>query len=175
MGVTSERLPNQLARSRAANSQTRVFMAFVYSVTFILAALAIHQVVSLVMSWSQNKLDDLHYGRPRTMHLQGIVGHEDAEGRPTHFIALNLDRQVVVLELPGGDASKVRSLPGPYLFGDNQELTPVILSLRDVDHDGHPDLLINVRNEQIVYLNKEGAFRLPTADEQAQLIQEQGP
>jgi hypothetical protein len=43
-----------------------------------------------------------------------------------------------------------------------------------MDNDGHVDLLLNVRNEQIVYLNKDGAFRMPTAAEQAQLAQGQG-
>jgi hypothetical protein len=45
-----------------------------------------------------------------------------------------------------------------------------LLSLRDMDGDGQLDLLLDVRNEQIVYLNKDGAFRLPTPAEQAALV-----
>ena len=94
-------------------------------------------------------------------------------GKPTHLMALNLNRQVVVVEIPGGDASKTRTISGPYLFGANEDLTPVTLSLRDMDGDGLPDLLVDVRREQIVYLNRDGAFRLPNADEQARLYTEQ--
>jgi hypothetical protein len=97
------------------------------------------------------------------------VGHEGDTGQATHFIAMNLNRQVVVLELPGGDASQVRSLPGPYLFGAGEDLTPVAMALQDVDGDGQADLLLDVRSERIVYLNKDGSFRLPTGEEQRQL------
>ena len=33
---------------------------------------------------SQIKLDDLHYGRPRTAQLDAWVGHNEAAGTPTH-------------------------------------------------------------------------------------------
>jgi hypothetical protein len=82
-------------------------------------------------------------------------------------MALNLNRQATVVELPGGDPTKARTIAGPYLFGADEHLTPVLLSLRDMDGDGTVDLLLDVRSEQIVYLNKNGAFRLPTADEQS--------
>lgn len=144
-----------------------------YGVTFVLAAFAVYVLVGAVVSWGQVRLDDLRYGRPRTTHLEGYVGHgAEVEGRPTRFVGLNIDRQVVVLELPGGDTTQVRSLPGPYLFGANEDLTPVLLSLGDMDGDGLRDLVVNVRNEQIVYLNRDGGFRLPTPDEQSRLVQE---
>jgi hypothetical protein len=43
-----------------------------------------------------------------------------------------------------------------------------------MDRDGLDDLIIDVRNEQIVYLNRDGSFRLPTPEEQQQLLQEHG-
>lgn len=145
-----------------------------YGITFVLAALAIYVLVGAVVDWGRIRLDDLRYGRPRTTHLEGYVGHAgEIEGRPTRFIGLNIDRQVIVLELPGGDSTQVRSIPGPYLFGANEDLTPVLLSLRDMDGDGLEELIINVRNEQIVYLNRDGGFRLPTPEEQSRLVQEQ--
>jgi hypothetical protein len=144
-----------------------------YLVTFVLAALAVYVLVGAVVNWGQVRLDDLRYGRPRTTHLEGYVGHGgEVEGRPTRFVGLNIDRQVVVLELPGGDTTQVRSLAGPYLFGADESLTPVLLSLRDMDGDGLQDLIVDVRNEQIVYLNRDGGFRLPTPDEQSRLVQE---
>jgi hypothetical protein len=47
--------------------------------------------------------------------------------------------------------------------------------VHDVDGDSQPDLLLNIRREQIVYLNRDGAFRLPTPEEQAQLTRQPGP
>ncbi|MEI6180650.1 MAG: hypothetical protein WCP31_07845 [Chloroflexales bacterium] len=50
----------------------------------------------------------------------------------------------------------------------------MLLSLRAVDADGQHDLMISVRNEQLVYLNRDGGFRLPTPDEQQRIAQELG-
>jgi hypothetical protein len=58
---------------------------------------------------------------------------------------------------------------GPYLFGADQALTPIELRTQDVDGDGTLDLLMTIQREQVVYLNKDGMFRLPTAAEQAGL------
>jgi hypothetical protein len=126
-------------------------------------------VVSLAMGKLHTVVDDLRYGRPRTTQINGFVGHDEAAGQPTHLMAINLNRQVVVVELPGGDPAKARSIAGPYLFGADEDLTPVVLSLYDADRDGQVDLLLDVRRELLVYLNKDGAFRLPTAEEDAQL------
>lgn len=145
-------------------------------ITALLAILAIYVLMSAVVEWAQVGIDDLRYGRPRAMHLEGFVGHSgETATQPTHFIALNLDRQVMVVEIPGGDPAQVRSFAGPYLFGANEDLTPVLLSLHDVDGDGYNDLLIDVRNERVIYLNRDGSFRLPNAEEQQLLMQEHQP
>jgi hypothetical protein len=140
-----------------------------YGVTLILAAAAIYVVVSLLLGKANVLIDDLRYGRPRTTQIDAFVGHEEINGQPTHLMAINLNRQVMVIELPGGDAAKARTLSGPYLFGANEELTPLQLHLQDLDGDGQPDLLLDIRQEQLVFLNRDGAFRLPTPEEQAAL------
>ncbi|MFV9504176.1 MAG: hypothetical protein AB4911_06385 [Oscillochloridaceae bacterium umkhey_bin13] len=169
-------------RGREINQQRDVMRlprsleATAYGVTFVLAAVAIYLIVGTVINWGQVRLDDLRYGMPRTTHLEGTIGHSaELSGQATRFIGLNLERQIVVLVLPGGDASQVQSLPGPYLFGSSEDLVPVLLSLRDVDRDERPDLVVYVRNEQLVYLNRDEGFRLPTPEEQRQLVQEQQP
>lgn len=174
MAVTSKELRTSRARGQRGFLLWSSLSPVAYAVTFVLAALALYVIISTMVAWGQERLDDIRYGRPRTTHLVGLVGHEGKQGQPTHFIAMNLDRQVVVLELPGGDASKVRSLPGPYLFGAGEDLTPVMLELQDVDKDGYNDLVMIIRNEQVVYLNRDASFRLPTPEEQRQLVQEQG-
>lgn len=168
MAVTSKNLYPSRAPSRSV-SVPQGLLPISYGITALLAMLAIYALVSAIVGWGSVRLDDLRYGRPRTAQLSAVVGHEGGTGQPTHFIAMNLNRQIMVFELPGGDATQVRSLPGPYLFGAGEDLTPVTMALQDVDGDGQADLLLDVRRERIVYLNKDGAFRLPTGDEQRQL------
>ena len=117
--------------------------------TLVLAAAAIYVVISLLLGKVSVLADDLRYGRPRTTQIDAFVGHEETAGLPTHLMAINLNRQVMVIELPGGEAAKTRTLSGPYLFGANEELTPLQLHLQDLDGDGKPDLLLDIRQEQL--------------------------
>jgi hypothetical protein len=173
MAVTSKEI--QETRPTRSLPLPRSVGPIAYLITGVLAMLAIYVLVGAAVSWVQIRIDDVRYGRPRTTHIEGLVGHgPESTAQPTRLIGMNIDRQVVVLELPAGDPAQVRSLPGPYLFGANEDLTPVLLSLRDMDRDGLDDLIIDVRNEQIIYLNRDGSFRLPTSDEQKQLLQEHG-
>lgn len=175
MSVQCENLPSYRRKEALAASSPAPPIRLAHLLVYLLALVALYLLVSKCVHWGHIMLNDLRYGRPRTAHLAGFVGHNDSYDTPTRFIALNLHRQIVVLELPGGDASQVRSFPGPYLFGAEEELTPVTLNLRDMDDDGLSDLLIIVHNEQVVYLNREGTFRLPSPEEQAQMAQEHGP
>ncbi len=169
MAVTSREIRVLQPYQSAAPWVQRSF-SVVHLATLLVGMLAIYVLVGWVVAWGQVRLDDLRYGRPRTMHLSGFVGRaEEAHGQPTHFIAMNLNQQVIVLELPGSDPTRVRSWPGPYLFGAHEHLTPVIINLADVDGDGLPDVLLNVRNEQVVYLNRDGGLRLPTPEERTLL------
>ncbi|HEU5097642.1 MAG TPA: hypothetical protein VFU22_01265 [Roseiflexaceae bacterium] len=174
MAVTHKSLRSaQAAQPRGGGVFYRV-QILAYAMTLILAAVAIYVVVSLLLGKLNVLIDDLRYGRPRTTQINAFVGHDEANGQPTHLIAINLNRQVMVIELPGGDAAKTRTLSGPYLFGANEDLTPLGLQLRDMDGDGNPDLLLDIRQEQLVYLNRDGAFRLPTPEEQAALQRANG-
>src|SRR5215469_16870910 len=80
-----------------------------------------------------NMKDDLHYGRPRTFQIDAVVGQNDSASNPSHFIALNLNGRIEVIEFPGGDASKARIYLGPQLYGSGQDLIPVTLSFVDVN------------------------------------------
>lgn len=143
-----------------------------YSVTALLALLAVYVLLSSAINWGRTLVDDLRYGRPRTFHLSANVGRPEEVGAPTHLIAMNLDRQIVVLEIPGGDATRTRALPGPYLFGASEDLTPVTLRLRDVNADKAPDLIVSVKDEELVYLNRDASFQLITAEERQQLLRQ---
>lgn len=170
MAVTS-RTMHTGRRIWSRNRQVpRAMHALLYGAALISGALVVYALVGALIGRINVLIDDIRYGYPRTMHVQAFVGHGEAAGQPTHLIAMNLDRQVVVLELPGGDPSRVRSITGPYLFGADEHLTPVIIGLSDVDGDALLDLLLDIRRERIVYLNRDGEFRLPTPAEQARLI-----
>ena len=89
-----------------------------------------------------------------------MVGHNhDAPDHPSHFLALNLNRHILVIELPADDPSKARIYSGPVLLGQGQELTPVTLSFQDVNGDGKPDLLVWVGDTHVEFLNDGGGFR----------------
>lgn len=111
---------------------------------------------SLFVSWWQRYQDDLHYGRPRTFQMDAVVGHNDSPEHPTHFIFLNLDRHVQIIEIPGGDASKMRVFVGPVLFGDGQDLTPVTGEIRN--DNGRNDLIVHIQNQEIVFINDGTTF-----------------
>ena len=134
-----------------------------------IAVLAAYVAVSAAVEWTQVKLDDIQYGRPRTTQIDAYVGHGEADGVPSHFIAMNLNRRITVLEMPGGDSTKATTIVGPYLFGAGEDLTPVQVSAQDVNLDGKPDLVVSVRNEQLTYLNDGTAFKLITPEEHAAL------
>lgn len=109
-------------------------------------------------SWWHVYQDDLHYGRPRTSQLDAVVGHNDSRSNPTHFIFINLNRHVEIIEIPGGDATHSRVYIGPTLLGDGQDLTPVTGEIRDVNHDGKPDLILHIQDQQIIFLNDGTTF-----------------
>lgn len=174
MAVTHKSMRSAPGARPGTTAQPQRLYSTMYVVTLVLAAVAIYVLVGFMLGKAQIVIDDVRYGRPRTTQLDAFVGHEEANGQPTHLLAINLNRQATIIELPGGDAAKARTITGPYLFGADEDLTPLHLSVRDMDGDGQVDLLLDVRNEQVVYLNKEGVFRLPTPAEQAALTRGSG-
>jgi hypothetical protein len=73
--------------------------------------------LSALGSWWQVQQDDWHYGRPRTAQYDAVVGHNgDSAANPSHFIALNLNRKVMVIELPAGDSACPRRHRAAYHY-----------------------------------------------------------
>ncbi len=171
MAVTSRDLHKQPARGPVASGriqwpQVQVDRQYLRIGGFILLSVVL---LNLALVRGQTWIDDVRYGRPRTMQLSEYVGHNERPGQPSHFIAMNLNRRVVVIELPGGDSSKALTLQGPYLFGAHEDLTPVTLRVDDVNQDNRGDLVIAVKNEEIIYINAGNSFRLISDDERQQL------
>lgn len=168
MAVTSREIRGE--RRPFISSQFAGIGSLAYLITGVLALLAIYVLLSNAVSWGTKTLNDLRYGNPRTFHLSAAVGHGDESSSLTHFIALNLNRQIIVLEIPGGDSTQIRSLPGPYLFGAGEDLTPVTMRVADMNGDTAADLVVQVKNEEMVYLNRDGQFHLITSEERQQLV-----
>ncbi len=110
-------------------------------------------------SWWKVHQDDMQYGRPRTFQFDAVVGHNDSPANPTHFILINLNRHIQIIELPGGDSTHARIYSGPVLFGDGQDLTPVTGEVRDVNGDGKPDLIVHIQDQQLIFINDGTQFR----------------
>ena len=119
---------------------------------------ALFLMLNTVGSWWQVHQDDVTYGRPRTYQVDAVVGHNDSASNPSHFIFLNLNRHVVIMELPGGDTSHARIYNGPTLFGDGQDLTPVTAEFRDVNGDGKPDMIVHIQDQRLVFINDGTQF-----------------
>jgi len=115
--------------------------------------------ISAFGSWWQIHQDDVTYGRPRTFQMDAVVGHGDSAANPSHFIFLNLNRHVIIIELPGGDATRSRIYNGPTLFGDGQDLTPVTAEFRDVNGDGKLDMIVHIQDQTLIFINDGTQFR----------------
>jgi len=137
----------------------------------MIAMLVLWTGLSLVVSWWNTTWDDLHYGRPRTFQIDAVVGQNDSSSNPSHFIALNLNGRIEVIEFPGGDASKARIYIGPQLYDASSNLIPVTLSFVDVNGTHHPDMLIHFQDTRIVYVNDQGGFR-PANSEEIQAVEQ---
>lgn len=115
--------------------------------------------LSSIGSWWQLHQQDVTYGRPRTFQVDAVVGHNDSATNPSHFIFLNLNRHVIIVEMPGGDSTKARIYNGPTLFGDGQDLTPVTAEFKDVNGDGRPDMVVHIQDQTLIYINDGTQFR----------------
>lgn len=131
----------------------------------MIAMQALWTLLTLAVNWWNMTWNDIHYGRPRTFQTDAVVGQNDSSSNPSHFIALNLNGRIEVIEFPGSDASKARIYIGPQLYGNGDDLIPVTLSFIDVQGNHQPDMIIHFQETQIVYINVQGGFRPATSGE----------
>lgn len=162
MSVSTRKLPRISTEDARASSAVS---ASARLLGWLLVAAALSVRLGSLGGWSRIFFDDIRYGRPRTDRLTATIGRIEEQAGPSHLIAMNLDRQVVILEIPGGDPSRLRTIPGPYLVGAGEDLTPVTMYLQDENADALPDLIVRIKNEELVYLNLGDGFRPMSAAE----------
>jgi hypothetical protein len=130
-----------------------------------------------VLAWGTARYDDIRYGNPRTFQMDAVVGHgADSQEHPSHFMALNLNRQAIVVEFPAGNPQGAQSYVVPYyILGQNASLTPITLEFRNVDGhaDGKPDMIVHIhlltQDQTFVFVNTGSKFRPPSAQDHIHL------
>ena len=154
----SGKLPHAAAPSwRQDWRQDKRFPVIAIIVGMLLMA-ALFLMMNTLSSWWQVHQDDVTYGRPRTYQVDTVVGHNDSVTNPSHFIFLNLNRHVEIIELPGGDTAHARIYNGPTLFGTGQDLTPVTAEFKDVNGDGKIDMVVHIQDQVLVFMNDGTQF-----------------
>lgn len=121
--------------------------------------LACYLLYSWGSAWWTNHQLDATYGFPRTYQVDEVIGHSDSTDHPTHFIFLNLNGHVLIVELPGGDASHAKIYSGPTLITDNAASVPVTGEFKDVNGDGKIDMIVHIGDQRIIYLNDGTQFK----------------
>ncbi len=125
----------------------------------MIVALTFWVVGSYVLAWWTNHQLDATYGMPRTYQTDQVVGHSDSTDHPTHFVAINLNGRITIIEVPGDDPSHARIYSGPTLYSDNGNLTPVTLEFKDINGDSKVDMIVHIGDQQIIYLNDGTQFK----------------
>jgi hypothetical protein len=137
----------------------------------MLGMLVLWTLLSAALGWFNTTLDDIRYGRPRSFQTDAWVGHNEQTGVPSHFIALNLNGHIEVIEISGGDAAHTHVYVGPQLYGKGNDLVPVTLQFVDVNGDGKPDMVVDFQGSRTVFINDQGAFRPIQPGERQQVEQ----
>jgi len=127
--------------------------------------------ISQAMRWGTNEYNTLVYGYPRTYQVDAVVGQGDNAQRPSHFVAINLHGTITIIDFPAGDPGRARVLATTNVLGPNADLAVVTLAFIDISHNGKPDMLVTIDGVESVLVNDGKTFRLPTPDEEQQILE----
>jgi hypothetical protein len=167
-GVRTTTVPRKASYKDETPGEKRRFHWLLLIGVGMLAMLALWVVASSLLSWGSRTLDDIRYGYPRTYQTDAVVGHGgDSAQHPSHFIAINFHRHIIVIELMAGDPAKAVTYGGPYLYGaaPNLDLITPILEFKDVNGDGKPDMIIHLGDQSVVFINTGSKFRPSTPND----------
>lgn len=154
--VPSTPVPKALGKKRRVVLRAHPLL---YLGAGMLSMILLWMVLSSLIGWYATTMDNIHYGYPRTYQADAFVGHNETNGVPSHFIAINLHGHIEIIEMPGGDAAHARIYLGPQLYGTGADLVPVTLKFEDVNGDHLPDMIVMFQDTQIIFINAQGGFR----------------
>ncbi|HEU5380738.1 MAG TPA: hypothetical protein VFV38_35390 [Ktedonobacteraceae bacterium] len=126
--------------------------------------------ITQVIAWGTGVFDLMRYGNPRTFQMDAVVGQGDSPQHPSHFVAINLHGQIVILDFPVDDPSRAREFEVSSLLGQNADQVVVTLRFLDLNHDGKPEMIIDAGETQTFLVNASGTFRPPSPSEQQQIL-----
>jgi hypothetical protein len=106
--------------------------------------------------WTAHQLDAT-YGFPRTYQTDAVVYSGDSADHPSHYIFMNLNGSVLIIELPHGDSAHARIYKGPTIFSDNAPSIPVTGEFKVVN--SKEEMLIHIQGQVIVYVNDGTQFK----------------
>jgi len=125
----------------------------------MIAALALWVTASTLLAWGTEKYNDIIYGNPRIFQTDAVVGHNhDSATHPSHFIALNLHGQVIIVELPAGDPTKSIDYIGPELIAVGDEKIPITLTFSEINNDHKVDMIVHIQDKEVHFCNNGTKF-----------------
>jgi hypothetical protein len=153
--------PRLLGAPKAATRPKKKLHWLFYIGMAFMAMIIGYIVINAIGAWWQNHNDDATYGNPRTFQCNAVVGHGDSADHPSHFIAVNLQGHITIIEIPGGDISKAVIYSGGVLVGEGQDLTPVTLTFEDEPGSTGPAMILHIKDQVITFLNNGQKFVAP--------------
>ncbi|MDQ2906087.1 MAG: VCBS repeat-containing protein [Chloroflexota bacterium] len=160
VSTTTEALPQDRQRSHrrrhvlpSLSGRTLLYLGVGMLVMLALCLVVVPWTLSVFTSLS----DHWTYGTDRISHLSVNVGHSG----PSEFLAEDLHGQILVIEFPAADPSKVHVYQVAML-PDESTPSAVTLTVQDVNHDGKPDLIVQVSGSDrapVVLFNNGHTFQ----------------
>jgi hypothetical protein len=149
----------QLARlSKLKRGNSTQISPWLYLGVGMTVMLVLVMLLSTTLGWFITTLDTIRYGYPRTYQVDAWVGHHEDTGKPSHFIAINLNRHIEIIEIAGDDPGHTRIFDGPVLYGPDGNLTPVTLRFVTPPGKKYPNMIVQFGSTQLIYLNENGTF-----------------
>jgi len=137
----------------------------------MISALVLWLIGSVVLAWGTQRYYDFRYGNPRTYQTDMVVGHGgDSPAHPSHFIAMNLNGRVVVIEMKAGDPKQAAIYDPQITVIDGG--APVTVNFKDVNGDRRLDMIIDLhlpaQDQFSIFINEGETFRAADAKDPIQ-------
>jgi hypothetical protein len=123
----------------------------------MILALVLWIGASEALAWWTNHQLDVTFGMPRISQADALVYPADTQAHPSHYIFLNLNGTIMIVELPRGDSAHARIYKGPSVYSDNPSYTPVTGEFQHVD--GKIKMIVRVGDQSFVYVNDGTQFK----------------